>query len=394
MNDNLHLTHLLQDYLDGTLPADEERAVGRHLESCRACYQEKERLQTLFAELATLPRSLEPPADLWEGIEAQIRAPVPQASPTASQASPDRPKRRWLRDPKTPARRLTSTKGYALAIVGLLLVGLGVFWLAGHSEPGWDVANLEGAPRIGSAPSALSEDQRLRVGEWLETDTASRARVHVGEIGFVDVEPETRVQLRAAKTQEHRLALAEGRIEARIWAPPRLFYVETPSALAVDLGCAYTLTVDSTGASLLHVTAGYVELVYQNRTTLVPAGAMCRSRPGHGPGTAFDQHATLALRHALARYDAGNHAALTDVLAEARASDAVTLWQLFFQAGDHERARIYDCLAALVPPPEDVTRAGVLRRAPGMIDAWQRALKLDVMSWKGYLKKKPKTVSP
>lgn len=389
MSTHSHLDHLLQDYLDGTLPADEERAVKRHLESCTACRHAKERLRTLLAELAALPRSLEPPGNLWEGIEAQIQAPAPQPS----QAPLDTPNRRRSRNPKaSPApRRFATRKAFALATVATLLVGLGVFWLASRSEPGWDVVLLDGAPQIGDA--TLMQDQRLRVGEWLATDAASRARVNVGEIGFVDVGPETRVQLRAAKTQEHRLALAEGRIEAQIWAPPRLFYVETPSALAIDLGCAYTLSVDSTGASLLHVTSGYVELVHEDRETLVPAGAMCRSRPGYGPGTAFDQNATPALRQALERYDAGNHAALADVLAEARATDAVTLWQLFFQAGDPEHARIYDRLATLVPPPKGVTRAGVLRRAPGMIDAWQRALKLNVMSWKGYLKKKPKQVS-
>ena len=391
MNTHSHLDHLLQDYLVGTLSADEERAVERHLENCPACRQAKEQLQTLFAELATLPRSLEPPGNLWEGIEARIRAPAPQPS----QAPLDAPNRRRPRDPKTsPAlSRFATKKAFALAIVATLLIGLGVFWLAGQSRLGWDVVLLDGAPQIDGAPLGSSEDGRLRVGEWLATDAASRARVHVGELGFVDVDPGTRVQLRAAKTQDHRLALAEGRIEAQIWAPPRLFYVETPSALAIDLGCAYTLSVDSTGASLLHVTSGYVELVHQDRTTLVPAGAMCRSRPGHGPGTAFDRNATPAFRQALARYDAGNHAALADVLAEARATDAITLWQLFFQVGDPERARIYDRLAALVPPPEGVTREGVLRRAPGMIDAWQHALRLNVMSWKGYLKKKPKQVS-
>ena len=36
-------------------------------------------------------------------------------------------------------------------------------------------------------------------------------------------------------------------MSARIWAPPRLFYVNTPSAVAEDLGCAYTLEVDDLG---------------------------------------------------------------------------------------------------------------------------------------------------
>jgi hypothetical protein len=57
----------------------------------------------------------------------------------------------------------------------------------------------------------------------------------------------------AARWTDHRLALDHGAIEARIWAPPRLFFVETPSARAVDLGCVYTLEVDRAGAGRLSV---------------------------------------------------------------------------------------------------------------------------------------------
>jgi hypothetical protein len=38
-----------------------------------------------------------------------------------------------------------------------------------------------------------------------------------------------------------------------IWAPPRLFFVDTPSAVAADLGCSYTLEVKDDGAGVLRV---------------------------------------------------------------------------------------------------------------------------------------------
>ena len=44
------------------------------------------------------------------------------------------------------------------------------------------------------------------------------------------------------------MALDRGTIHARIWAPPKLFFVNT-QALAVDLGCAYTLQIDEQGAT-------------------------------------------------------------------------------------------------------------------------------------------------
>ena len=52
---------------------------------------------------------------------------------------------------------------------------------------------------------------------------------------------------------DNRLALERGRIYATILAPPQKFFVETPSALAVDLGCAYSLEVIDTGETILFV---------------------------------------------------------------------------------------------------------------------------------------------
>ena len=49
----------------------------------------------------------------------------------------------------------------------------------------------------------------------------------------------------------HGLALARGEIRAKISAPPRLFFVDTPSGTAVDLGCEYTLQTDEDGTGML-----------------------------------------------------------------------------------------------------------------------------------------------
>ena len=54
------------------------------------------------------------------------------------------------------------------------------------------------------------------------------------------------------------MSLSKGAIHARIWAPPKQFFVNTPSATAVDLGCEYTLQVDEDGGGLIRVTLGWV----------------------------------------------------------------------------------------------------------------------------------------
>jgi hypothetical protein len=58
------------------------------------------------------------------------------------------------------------------------------------------------------------------------------------------------------------------------------------------------------------------------------------------------------------------------VLSLARPRDALSLWHLLSRLEGAERARVFDSLASLVPPPAGVTRAGVLRGDAAMRDLW------------------------
>jgi FecR-like protein len=252
-------------------------------------------------------------------------------------------------------------------------------------KPAWDVARLEGRVKLG--PESLSDKGRLALGEWLETDAASRVRIAVGTIGEVLVDPNTRLRLVEAGEKQHRLALARGTIHARIWAPPGNFVVDTPSAKAVDLGCAYTLQVDDKGAGLVRVTSGWVGFQFDGRESFIPTDALCATRPGVGPGTPYFQDASEKLRAALAKLDfektssAERAADLRAVLTAARKRDAITLWHLLSRITDAERSRVYGRLAALVPPPKGVTRKGILHLDKPMLDLWWKQIGLGDTSW-------------
>lgn len=216
------------------------------------------------------------------------------------------------------------------------------------------------------------------MGQWLETDNTSRAKINVASIGQVEVDPNTRIRLLQTQPTEHRLELARGRMSAHIWAPPRLFFVDTPSAVAADLGCAYTLEVDDAGASLLHVTSGWVALQLKDRESVVPAGAACVTRPGIGPGTPYFEDASELFRKALGKLDFepwdtewSKIPAVNIVIAEARARDTLTLWNLLYRVQGADRVSVYERLAALSPPPQGVTREGVLQLDKKMLHLWK-----------------------
>jgi hypothetical protein len=72
------------------------------------------------------------------------------------------------------------------------------------------------------------------------------------------------------------------------------------------------------------------------------------------------------------------------MLDQARTKDTLTLWHLLTRVEGEDRARVYDKMAALFPPPAGVTREGVLALNQQMLDAWRDAMETTWMGiWKG-----------
>jgi ferric-dicitrate binding protein FerR (iron transport regulator) len=360
-----HVKRELSAYAHGELAEPESERVARHLGECARCRRLHEEVSLGIRLAEHLPQAVAP-ASLWDGIESAL---IRQQQEHRTRQSPS--KRASLPAFFAPGRRRLALAGLALACCFVA----GSFWFYRRAtQPSWVVTSVAGAPVVDS--KRVTKTGELGVGEWLETDAESRASLKVADIGQVEVDPETRVRLVETKLTEHRIELERGRISARIWAPPRLFYVNTPSAVAEDLGCAYTLEVDERGGSLLRVTHGWVALARGDRESIVPAGAACATQPGTGPGTPYFEDASPTFIAALARFDfeGGGASALAVVLSQSRRLDTLTLWHLLPRVEGDERVRVYERMAALSAPPAGVTREGILALDPAMLDTWRMQL--------------------
>jgi FecR protein/Putative zinc-finger len=358
-----HVNEDLSAYCHGELSPHDASGVAEHLMGCPQCRAEFEEIK-LGVQLAESLPEMKAPDSLWNDLEALLDDQVGEPAHDKS---------------KGFGTRLWRPR-FAIAATVILAVGLGIYWFyQREARPSWEVARLEGWPLIGS--DKMNDKSRLAVGQWLETDNVSRAKIQVSSIGQVEIDPNSRVRLLETRPTEHRLELARGRLSAYIWAPPRLFFVDTPSAVAADLGCAYTLEVDDEGGSLLRVTSGWVALQLRDRESMVPAGAACATRRGIGPGTPYFEDASENFRRALSKLDFELHdmewsktASLNYVLMEARPRDTLTLWHLLSRLEGADRALVYERLAALSRPPSGVTRDGVLQLDDEMLKTWKAAL--------------------
>jgi hypothetical protein len=276
----------------------------------------------------------------------------------------------------------------AAAIIAAAIGGayLGVYRLY-RNPTRWTVVRLDGTPMLEGTP--LGDGGSLQAGQWLITDSVSRARVGVGRIGTAVVGPDSRIRMDDGGIFSHNVTLDRGSLDAIITAPPRLFFVRTPSTLATDLGCAYTLRVDSLGNTRIHVTIGWVELDGNGRSggrvSMVPAGLVAEVETGSGPGTPYPIWLSEDASTALRRIDRGTGTAAdvdrvltaletTSPVEVVRQERAITLWHLVQRVDDDLRPRVFEHLTRLSPPPAGVTREGILALQRPMLERWRRDL--------------------
>jgi len=336
-----HVDQSLTRYYDGELSAVEKQRVDAHLASCERCRAALDEI-AFSAKVVRQLTAVSAPPSVWRGIDAAL-------------AEPHRPFGAYF-----PLR-------WAAAFAVVLMGAGGAYWWARDSRVvgPWEVT------QTGDGTS-----RRMTSGEWVETEDGSKARIIVGSLGTVDVAPGTRVRLGEVSESEYRLALARGTISAEINAPPRLFIVDTPASTVVDLGCAYTVTVGEDGAGELRMTSGWAALEFKGRESLVPAGAICRTRPGAGPGTPYFEDAPAALKQAVDHFDEGTERAqaLAVIIREARARDTLTLWHLLSRVSEPDRARVYDRIAAFEPPPAGISRSQILALDADALREWREEL--------------------
>jgi hypothetical protein len=315
----------------------------------------------------------DPEIERFEKMLGSLRSTAPAPSLAVLGAGPTR--NAWL-----TLRFLAP----ALAAAAAIVLMIASTWQATRTAGAWDVASLEGHPRIGSA--IISDTSRLAVGQTLTTDATSRARLDINTLGAVTVETNSRVRLVATRADHFRLALERGTLHAVIVAPPGQFVVDTPSSRATDLGCAYMLHVDEDGTGLLSVTAGWVSFESKGRESFVPAGASARTDPVRGPGTPRYDTTEQAFRDWLDFVDEGPHTkgygiGLAYVLEHASEHDAMTLWHLIPRVDPADRAAVVDALAARAPMPASVARDAVMRLDKAALDQWWDSLGLGEANW-------------
>jgi hypothetical protein len=232
-----------------------------------------------------------------------------------------------------------------------------------------------------STDDAGSRISQLVVGEPLSVEVGNAVRVDVARIGSMDILGDSVLTLRSTASNRHRLTLARGTVDLRLWAPPGALSLRTPAGDVIDLGCVFQVSVDALDVTRVSVDTGWVQLDNPFGEMLVPAGTSSEMHAGRAPMVPVYGDAAAPFRDGVRALE---HAAATGTtdnvdlsfLQLARPRDVYTLLHLARTAPAGTARLIVERAAILVPPPATITPTDVLMGERDALWRWIDTLDL------------------
>lgn len=266
----------------------------------------------------------------------------------------------------------------AAAVLATLSFGVRTWYqqrLQWPEAQAWQVASVRGDVLIdgrnATGTTALAPGKVLETGDGV-------VRLHAARIGEVAIGKDSRFTLVETRSGRHRVQLQQGRMWARVWAPPGTFGVGTPSAGVWDMGCEFVLTVNAAGDGVLTVRSGWVQVDNGWSEAMVPQGARVEMDARGVPGTPYDIGAShdfiAALRDIDAQAGTVDEEAVRRLIAASRPRDAISLLSLLTRRPQLAEGPLYDRVAQLMPADVVVTREAIRLQGAHALSPWWNEL--------------------
>jgi len=381
---------LIDDYLEGNISPKDKEIMDSHVDSCEDCKGYLEATSKLKLQLGSLSTNYEylsssEKDELWKGVESKVDFEKRQTE-------------ELNKNFEDPAYRkyglLYKYRYYASAFAALIVIGMIFFAVKNfkfespvltkqdsYGLPSyWKVTSLSGTPFI--SEEAMAKLDSIRDGEYIITNDSSRAELFITDIGKVLVEPNTKLMIVKGKDGRNKLYVIYGTIDADMKKVQEPVHVELPSAIAMDDGGSYKVTVDGSGDGLFYVKSGQVEVVSGNKQSVVPAGSLVMTKKDKGVGTPFSNLSSSVFKKALYNFDFGNCdvSCVTTILNSANKNDAVSLVNMITQVEEQYKDRVYAKVASFVPPPHPVHRDSIPFIDEKEIEDWVTKIEADVQA--------------
>ncbi|KAF0149935.1 MAG: hypothetical protein FD143_2659 [Ignavibacteria bacterium] len=385
----------LHDYIDELLDDLTKREVEQHIRNCDLCFKEYKKMIVFFDQLKQLPAIINPPKDVLDLVKTELMRIHGLITHTDQQVSLSDSRKiqkekhiqeKILRKEGAPLRKSRVTKGIykkpynpgppaevkrlLLTVLPLAMIAFAYFLydFQKYNYP-WQIVSTIGNLVVdGRNVNDDSWDQ----GEILSTDDESMAVVHIPLVGTMEVGNNSVLLLDRAKDGANKVTLKQGIINLINNRDMPDFSILVNGFEVISRGGKFEIENLSLLGAKLKVGYAFVEIEHNGTTYMVDENHTCILKKGFRPGTPVNSNSSDSMRAAVAAFDFedGGEEAVAKIISFANEQDMLTLLALIPFVSQLQRQIIFQEISNRFPPPESVTRAGIIRLDKEMLYRW------------------------
>ncbi len=392
----------LNDYIDEELDEITRHKVEYHIRHCDSCIKDYKKFILFFDRLKDLPLSINPPQDLINKIKdellkesgVKIQADLKLSRLETKKIFKERKRQTQALSKTNPVvKKSKTTKQIAkkrlnintsssikkfltfVLLLFLLVVGYIIYDQSRINHP-WQVIVLEGTIRI---------DDKVNQNKWfkgsiLKTYENSIGKILVPSVGLLFIEGKSNIELETAKKGNNEIKINYGKIKViNTELIPSLKFLINNIEI-IDKAGEFIITVDNYKNIEINVNAGFVEIIHNNNKYLVDKNYICKIQRGMKPSLPIRKDASDSLKLAVDWFELrnGGNQAIEKIINFSRQSDMLTLLSLIPRVNQLQRQIIFQIISNYFPPPETITRAGVIRLEEEMLYRWWEEIEWQI----------------
>lgn len=385
----------LHDYVDELLDDVTKRELEQHIRNCDLCFKEYKKMIFFFDQLKQLPAIINPPREILESVKTELLN-IRGAAAGFDQKVSAKDSKKILKEKERQEKKLdkeraavrksritkkiyrkpyspgpsVEVKRILLIVLPLAIIAFGYFLYdyQKYNYP-WRVISIEGNPTIDGSPE---KSDRWSQGEILVTDASSKATVEIPKVGTLEIDKNSRLVLDKAKDGANLVILKNGKVSITNSADMPEFSIMVNDFEIVDRGGKFEIENLSVLGAILKVNYAFAEIVHNGNSYMVDENHICVLRRGFRPGIPVNKNSSDSMRAAVESFDFNNggEAAIEKIISLAKERDMLTLLALIQVVPQLQRQIIFQEISNRFPPPESVTRAGIIRLDKDMLYRW------------------------